>query len=437
MNVEKLHSVLSVIKNDFDNHKIISKFSDFTWKMSQYSEDPSDENSCDFKSALDELNSSLEEFKCDLLVPSQHNILLQLNATHLVGRGLRQSIEDILATNAAVKADVSQQLTDLLASVNRFYERAADIIRGFAYFDIHPDNLARDEFELGFIYPAKQFELTLAKFKNEIIFVNKLLSNIYETTGEQCPETDLRSLSSGDIAIYLHSSVIVADKVMQLIKGIVEVYDTIGDIQQKSKELKLLAVSQNIIDLLKEEEKQRITLGLEKLKASLFDRGNNNSIDAGRMNELENSISIDLKQLAQKIEHGLKIEVSVSNETLNSDEHYNGVNIKQLADIGRLMTSSTFTHEPVLLQSVDKSQQINSPETDSISDIESDNVVKTSKKKKVKSSMKKKADQTEEKLDEAENIETARATDIDDSDAAAPSIDENDLSEFGWVVTDD
>jgi len=434
MNVEKLHSVLSIIKNDFDSHKIISKFSDFTWKMSQYSEEASDQNSIEFKSALDELNRSLEEFKSDQFVPSLHNILLQLKGTHLVGRGLRQSIEDILATNATVKTDVSQQLTDLLASVNRFYERGADIIRGLAHFDINPDNLNKEEFELGFIYPTKQFDLTLAKFKNEIIFINKLLSHIYETTGEECPEADLRCLSSGNFAIYLHSSVIVADKVMQLIKGIVEVYDTIGDIQQKSKELELLDVSQNIIDLLKEEEKQKITMGLEKLKADLFQHDNNEAIDDGRRNELENSISIDLKQLAQKIEHGLKIEVSVSDESVDADENYNGVNIKQLADLGRLMTTSAFTHEPVLLQSTDKSQSINTLDAESISDTMPKNEDKTNTKKKI-ASKKKKADLIDETLD-TDNVDSSGYSEID-----IPTIevatDNDDESEFGWVVTDD
>jgi len=436
MNVKKLHSVLSIIKNDFDSHKIISKFSDFTWKMSQYNEEASDQNSAEFKSALDELNRSLEQFNSDQFVPSLHNILLQLKGSHLVGRGLRQSIENILATNATVKTDVTQQLTDLLAAVNRFYERGADIIRGLAHFDINPDDLNKDEFELGFIYPAKQFDLTLAKFKNEIIFINKLLSHIYETTGEECPEVDLRCLSSGDFAIYLHSSVIVADKVMHLIKGIVEVYDTIGDIQQKSKELELLDVSENIINLLKEEEKQKITIGLEKLKANLFHHDSNDAIDDGRRNELENSISIDLKQLAQKIEHGLKIEVSVSNETLITNEDLDGVNIKQLTDLGRLMTTSTFTHEPVLLQSVDKSKQTDVPTAESISDVTSKNQDKTIKKKKTTTGSKKtKPDLIEETLD-TDNINSSASTEFD-YPVIEPAVDNDDESEFGWVITDD
>ena len=420
MNVEKLHSLLSVIKQDFDNQKIISKFSDFTWKMSQYVEDSSEANSTEFKSALDELNKSLEEFSCNNLVPSQNDILKHLNGQDLVGHGLRQAIENILSTNAAVQVDVSQQLTDLLAAVNQFYERIADIIRGLSHFKLEPENFKENEFELGFIFPGEQFNLTLAKLKNEIIFVNKFLSDIYETTGEQRPDADIRSLQSDDTALYLRTTVIIADKVMRLIKGIVAVYDTIGNIQKKTKELKSLDVSQNILDLLKEEEKQRITLGLESLKSDLFDRESNKNIDDGRMNELENSISIDLKQLAQKIEHGLKIEVSIPTKLLRDGAVLDGVDIMQLAELGRLMSNSTFTHDPVLLLSSEKIPPLLEPMTDTTAELES--APTPAKKKKSKTTKKKKSDSSEEFLIEND----------DDS-----TIDTDSENEFDWVITDD
>ncbi|MFV2056828.1 MAG: hypothetical protein ACC707_10190 [Thiohalomonadales bacterium] len=426
MNVEKLHSLLVLIKKDFDNQKIISKFSDFTWKMSQYVENASDENSASFKSALDDLNGSLELFESNHLVPTLGDMLQKINATALIGEGLRQSIENILSTNATEQAGISQQLTDLLASVNDFYERSADTIRGLRHFSIAIDQLDNDEFELGFIFPSDQFNLSLSKFKNEVIFVNKLLSDIYEITGVQPPASDIRSLSSGDVAIYLRTPIIIADKIMQLIKGIVRVYDTIGDIQKKTRELKLLEVSEHIIDLLKEEEKQRITLGLEALKINLFDRENNAVSDDGRLNELETSISIDLKQLAQKIEHGLKIEVTVPQALLEHPAEIDGIDVRQLADTGMLMMKSAFTHEPVLLFSTEKTATATRPVIDSSTSTADDTTLVTSEKKSTK---KKKS--TVKKKKEEEPIESIKEMDID------TNIDIDDEPEFGWIVTDD
>lgn len=423
MNVEKLYSVLLMIKEDFDNQKIISKFSEFTWKMQQYIDDSTNENSATFKAALDEFNQSLEIFQSNKLVPSKYHILTELKAHNLVGLGLRRCVENILGENNSTQTDILQNLTELLSDVNGFYERMADIVRGFSHFSFEQDVLESTEFELGVIYPMDRYDLSLVTLKSELSFINKLLSDICEVQGENAVQTKIRSLSSGSIELHLKTTVRVADTVMNLVSGVVDVYSTISDIQQKSKELEKLGVSSEIINLLKEEEKSKIDKGLEALKTNLFVDTKVKKGDKGRLNELENSISIDLKQLAQKIESGLKIEVSVPMLSNNSSIEIEGVNIASLAERGRLMTTSSMVHEPVLLlpsEALDKDKEESSKKE----------VMEKMPVKEVKG-LKEKKEAKNSKIDT--NIDTG----IDEDIPINTNIDTDSDAEFDWEVVDD
>ncbi len=356
MNVEKLLSFIEEIEDDFDKNDILPGLQRVVSSLQQYVGQPNPQTSQNFRTTLDGLNTSLDACDTNSLVPSKLSIFKEIDGYEYIGTGLRHRIETILSTNQVTPADSVQQLGELHTEVTGFYTRLSTTQEALTGFNIAPDELEENEYEIGIVFPREKFDSNLGSFRKEMQFVNLLVTTVSELVGESGTSPEIRTVASSNITIYLKTSAKVAAVIIGLVTGVVNIFDQVLDIQIKRIELEKMEGMEEITDALKEKEETNVTEGLDSLKDEFFEK--ECVIDEeGRRNQLDVSASMSLRLLAEKIDRGLTVEVStptvVSEPVDDSEESTSVENIAQLSEQGKIMSSLTHDREPILKLSTD------------------------------------------------------------------------------------
>jgi len=294
MHVGKLLSVIDILE-DYYGTTVIARLRAFS---------PAALDSLQLKKFVGRLlNESRHSSLACKFSPSQFRILEQIGATEYLPDAIENNVHGALG-NADSKRLVEyvSGLKDFIASMDRL--KAA-----FAKIGIAKDELRPGEGEIGVGIRPKQGTLTLDQLKDEARGFDRALRAFSEVAGESVESPKLRVISSSWFEFFMVSGPAAAFLIAGTIEKIVNLYKSKLEIEKLRMELGKQKVPEGSMQPLKEHEDQLVEKGLSELAESFLEKNYKGPV--GRKNELRTALRMSMHFLADKIDHGVSIEVAV------------------------------------------------------------------------------------------------------------------------------
>ena len=230
MDVSRLYAVLKIIKDDFENNKIIEELTHLKTAFQQSISQPTPETGNAFKERFQIVEEQLKICKSNEMTPSYLYIVIELNAKNKIGNGFLEKINEILSQNSLTSANALEELNKYFSEVTQFYESIKAIVVYFENLGLKADELSANESEIGITIPRKIIQSNLEGFKKELHELNTVFKNFSEVSGEKVTSLNIKTVSSSEIQIFLLAGSIIAigvataiDKIVTLIKKIMEI----------------------------------------------------------------------------------------------------------------------------------------------------------------------------------------------------------------------
>lgn len=274
----------------------------------------------DFSEAIqqkyEELAGLLGASQANNLVPSKLQTMEKIGAADLFGASALAAIDRAMSARGGIAA-VVRELGAFRRQLNDFSEHAARIRSGMHGLGVEPALLKTGEFELGVVFPSSLTEAQLPGLNKALEDWNFILSTFAQVAGDESPRLEIRGVASifpriGFFFKISRNEVAVWLPALDLISVL---YTKIQKIRTHRTELEKLDVSFSMPDALiaKEHEEKLLTDGLNQIRENLFKQGDI-KVDAGRKAELKNQLSTALRTLADYIDHGVDVELSLPDE---------------------------------------------------------------------------------------------------------------------------
>jgi len=235
--------------------------------------------------------------------PSQLRILEQIGASQYLPDAIENKLAGMLATR-----DEKEPL-EYLSGLKNFVSSMDTVKAAFDKIGIAKDEVRPGEAEVGVGIAPKQGTLTLEQLRDEARDFDRALRAFSEVAGEAVESPKLRVISSSWFEFFMLSGPAAALLIASTIERIVSLYKSKLEIEKLRNELDKQKVPKASIQPLKEHEDHLVEKGLNELAESFLDKKYKGP--AGRKNELRTSLHVAMRFLAEKIDHGVSIEVAV------------------------------------------------------------------------------------------------------------------------------
>ncbi|MEG3146793.1 hypothetical protein U1839_19245 [Sphingomonas sp. RT2P30] len=272
--------------------------------MASNPQDPSQQTA--LASNLEALDVSISKVTADLS-PAEHERLRLLGARNFFDRSLYEQIVASVNSNPTTPAVARDFIQEIVNSRNGLLDdlRATKALSERLAWatDVNHDKIA----ELGFTIPRNIFENRFDNFIKELEFLKRFVSSVYETLGEDGSDIEVSSLSTTDPLILLGVSFFVAKRVGQTVTWALSSWKSVEEIREiRSRAAGLKSFSEAEIGKIFDGKiKDQISAEIKAEAARLV----SGMKEKERKNELESAFNIYLRQLLERIERGMTVEI--------------------------------------------------------------------------------------------------------------------------------
>jgi hypothetical protein len=200
--------------------------------------------------------------------------------------------------------------------------------------------------------PFALFEGSLGGLAKEIKVLDRVLLDIVEAVSGERPPIKVRTLSDGSVEIFLTVDPLSGVAILTLVTAIVNLINSVMQTRKTRTELEKAQAPQEVLDGLIKWEQNRVTSELDQLRDKLLKES---TADKGRKNELKKALSDSLKQLANRIDRGMDIEVATllgeattSVENSTSDMNSIAAAQQQIVEAMRTRKLRSRSDQPIL-----------------------------------------------------------------------------------------
>lgn len=217
--------------------------------------------------------------------------------------------------NAYSKPESCKEMSDGLIELGKNLATIQEYLNGivniFEKFDIHEDIVGADKCELSIVIPRDRVENNLSNLGRELVEFEKNLSVFSEiATGAREP-IQVRSIASSDFSIFLDSIPAIGALIAVTVERIIALYKQSLEIKKLKIELEKHKFPDEISKLIDQHISSIVSKEAEKIAAELMEK-HDTRIDEGRKHELLIELRHSVENLAEKIDKGFQIEVSVA-----------------------------------------------------------------------------------------------------------------------------
>ena len=309
MNASRLLFVLEDIEAEFANG-FVDRLNKLTQAYTAARDSPTQDLSTGIRQARSELLEYLAESPLNSYTPSRRQVLVAIGAESFVADGAAKHIDELLETVGLSPASVVAALQTYTSELNQFRKACAQARQGLTALKVKPDRLAQNEAEVGILVPR-----TITKGKLDLVIRqftdwNRILRGFAELEGEDEREIALRMLATGSDQVFVVTTLAVAVIVAKVIDKVLDWYKKILEIQAHRLELARLGAPVPETDAVKEHEKHLLDESIVGLVKELMSAAPK-PIAKARKGELENQLTISIRQIARFVDQGGDVEVSV------------------------------------------------------------------------------------------------------------------------------
>lgn len=298
--------------------------------------------------------SLLAGFGCPVtLSPSRLAILDEVGGESL---GRLDGEAEAIIRDGETPAHAATRLAQLRARIAEFLATASATVTSFRKLGIAIEDTPADQAEVELRVPDPLLKGNLRGLARESGALERILGDIGEAATGIRPTLELRSLGTGSAEIVLVVDPITGAAILTVVTAIVQLINALLETRKHQAALEKQRVPKEVLEALAAWEQQRVTTQLEELRKELL--AANKVTDKPRKNELDNALKTSLKQLADKVDRGLDIDVSVApddagdtNGTESGDTKAGSRSdaVKRIQDNSRIILTLERGPEPVLM----------------------------------------------------------------------------------------
>ncbi len=369
MHVGRLHGALESIKQEYFDWQIIDELTALQSCLQQSVSQPDSETAKAFKKQYESISNILSQCSSNNAVPTRRMIFEEIGATKNIGTGLLLRIQEIISSNQIVPANALSEIITLIQELTKYIKSINNIIDEFESLEIEYVTLRPGGFEGGISIP-RQITPSLEELADEFSNIDVYIKTIKEIVGDDPKSVNVKTISSSEWQVFIElipeaaaCSALAIERIVALYKNHLEIKKLKMDMEERKLPESITAPMQEYIDNIVQEKLREIG---EEVVDEYYQ-----SDDDGRKNELKNKLTMSLRYVAKRIDHGATFQVEAAipdepkaedeNEPVSPDDLQMFENIKSIAEyvndknneILRLQRSD----EPTLMLK-DESEQI-------------------------------------------------------------------------------
>lgn len=309
MNVERFHAIVGALRSELEDTEEASRLEQLATATQQLSADPAQEPAQQQVTQLRvDLDQALRGAESNRFSPAWREALDELGVADLLGETLAEELERIFSRNEITPASAAEAITAIKERVDALAQGLNEASSGLGYFRVGAEELNPGEFEIGFLIPRSAVQDGLESLGKEFMQLKRLLGPFTELAGEGRPDIRVRSLSSSEFQVFLHSAQGMALMVATALERLLAAYERILNIRQKRKELaEEDDVPDEILEPLAGHASQIMEQEIERIVDEIIVSAKQG--DQGRLNELRRDLTLSLNALATRVDLGYNVEV--------------------------------------------------------------------------------------------------------------------------------
>jgi hypothetical protein len=309
MDTGRLNSLLSHIADEVKTLGLTAQLQKFHQAFSQSVTQPNQPMSTAFISTRAALWELLASAASDQFPPSYRKMMDKMNATRFLGKGLRTSLEEILAENTMTPGQAVEQVAEFNKKAQAFYTLADSTHSNLKQLKIEYSVTSEEEYEIGALFPADLFKNNVEGLEQELHLLDRHLRTFGEMAGQDTRSPTIRVVASGTIEVFVNALPDVAAAIGDAIEKIVLVYLSILQIRQLRDAVKKKQMPDELVKLMDKHEKDTISAEIDKIADEIFEK-HRKKAEKHRDKELRGRLIVALKYIAKRLDGGADFEVT-------------------------------------------------------------------------------------------------------------------------------
>lgn len=309
MNVERMKSIFSELKNEITALNIVGYFQNVINQLQNQVNSPQEPS---YQRELSQNRSKLEDVltkaPSNEFSPVWRKTLEELQFDKYFGLSLLQKVESVFSQNQITPASALDELKILFEKLKSISSSIDQVLSGLSNIKIEAEILKPGECEVGVLIPREAIKNTLGNLTKELNEIDIIFGGFEEIATGKRIGIQLRTISSSEPSFFFEVLPAVAAFTAVAVERILSMYKTLLEIKKLHMDLRERGVASEDLKGIERHANELIEKGIESLLPELFEKYAV-ELDRQRENELKNSLRISLNKLANRIDRGYNIEV--------------------------------------------------------------------------------------------------------------------------------
>ena len=345
MELSRFHRAIEQIAKDYVANGVEVDLASLASNLASLSANPGNPGvSQTFKDQLNSFRAKLSKSGLNQADSELLETITTHGLTAFVGNGLFQAIKEVLDENQLTPNLAAAEIEKLRAATVAKMSVVTAIDKAFTDLQVDYYKLEDGESEMLINLPMETETKTLEDLSKEVKDWHQICRSISEAFDSNLTPVTIRTIGSGSILLYLAAVPAFIYGVAKCLKGVNLILAEVIKMKALYNQVVEAKSPQAVIDGLQQHHAGKAKTDLEQLASDLVDE-HYKGTDAGRKNELKNSLSMSLQRLSQKLATGAKVNLRLAppkrpkiengeepteeqSETLKTIEQYEKVQIE-------------------------------------------------------------------------------------------------------------
>lgn len=317
MNADRLNALLHLLRDDFQRTSLPQRMEQLSAALQPLTQDPPRNQPNHRANRQQALGNALkaalkaaEDSEIDDLSPAWTEMLKEIGFADSLGHAVVDRLNESFKQAEITPNIVKEEVDKLKGEITQLNDAVSKGIAAFEALSIGSEQLDSGDCELGFMIPREAIDYRLDEFADECKEFDFIFGTFSEVVTGQRDHYRISTISSSDLSVFLESLPAVAALVATAAERIVAFYKQILEVRKLRSEMLKQGVTKEEFAAIDESQNSKMGDEIDALAKEIIGQ-HGGQHEAGRANELENSIRISLHKLANRIDRGYHIEVRI------------------------------------------------------------------------------------------------------------------------------
>lgn len=312
MDIAKFHAAINAIAVYYKRSKIDEEFGALIASLDSMSANPGNiDVAKSFRVQLDALKVVLQSSKLNEMPADFYSIAEDLDILDYIGNGLYERLRQTLEENQLTPSLASAALTKLRTEVSRKLSLIVSTDSAFTTLGVPFEDYTDETAEVTIELPVERDSKTLEDLSKEAKDWHRIVDAICETFDEDRTRITIRSLATGSWLLYLAATPPFIYGIAKCLKGVNSILTELLKTKALYTQLVEAKYPKKVLQDAEKHTAGKVKTDLESLASSLVEEFYKGS-DAGRKNELKNSLNLALNRLSYKLATGSKVNLRLT-----------------------------------------------------------------------------------------------------------------------------